>query len=72
MDYYGTSLTVFFEDPFWIGDSKKGKKTTEVNDFAFPDTLIPWSSATVFFYQPTKFRLNSKQKNLLIEPVHIL
>nr|WP_318744266.1 YjdF family protein [Treponema sp.] len=19
MDYYGTSLTVFFEDPFWIG-----------------------------------------------------
>ena len=39
MDNCGTSLTVFFEDPFWIGDSKKGKKSTEVNDFAFPDTV---------------------------------
>ena len=40
MNYYGTSLTVFFEDPFWIGDSKKGKKSTEVNDFAFPGTVV--------------------------------
>ena len=114
MDNCGTSLTVFFEDPFWIGiverieDGKLmaakhvfGAEPTgiEILDYvknhyddlkfspavacdagihkmnpkrAVREAIITTRQTGGYDYQPTKFRLNSKQKNLLIEPVHIL